>query len=378
MKRYALKVGTRVYKDQSGDIRTFSPALGEIKTFGGFEGDRALMRTLETPRTPDEIRRSLSSSDIAVSEEELVRTLAAFSRYGVTQTEEGAERAASGLEAFLAELDPSAAEAAQPKLGRSVAVVVGLGTVGSAVSVMLSQVGVGTLVLVDEDTVEAKNLANQVAYGRGDVGRRKAMVLYDFIGDRARTRLGVEDRKVRSSGDVAEILERWVVPASPGPAIVINCADEPAVDAIAAWISGSLCELGLSIPYIAGGGYAGHLGSIGPTIIPGETACWSCYEEQVRRVRADTVDSWQEIARRTDERAARPVFAPLGMFVASLIASEAVWVLTRLNRPLLAGRHAEWDVRKGGFSWNPIRPRPGCECGAAVDFPHESVADQII
>lgn len=376
MKRYALKAGTRVYKDRSGDIRAFSPALGEIKTFGGFEGDRALMRALETPRTPGDIRRFLSSGGIVVSEEELVRVLTDFSRYGVTQTEEGAELAASGLGAFLAELDPSAAAAAQPKLGRSVAVVIGLGTVGSAVSVMLSQVGVGTLVLVDEDTVEAKNLANQVAYGRSDVGRKKATVLSGFIGDRTRTRVGVEDRKVRSSGDVAELLERWVIPASPDAAIVINCADEPAVDIIAAWISRALLELDLSIPYIAGGGYAGHLGSIGPTVIPGETACWPCYEEQVRGVRSDTVDSWQEIARRVDERAARPVFAPLGMFVASLIASEAVWVLTRLNRPMLAGRHAEWDVRKGEFSWNPIRPRHGCECGAKIGFAHESVADQ--
>ena len=363
-KRYGLRPGTRIYKDQYGDVKTFSPAVGEIKTFAGFEGDVPLMQAVETPRTVEDIRKHLASRNIAVSRAELEQALEAFVRHGVIQLEKEAVTSPTGLTAFLEDLDPVSAAEAQLRLRRSLAVVIGAGTIGSAVAVMLAQSGIGTLVLVDEDRVEAKNLGSQVAYSRQTVGLKKAEVLSEFISARTQAYVGIEDQKIKSSGDLTQILEKWLPPDGHVLPVIVNCADEPSVDVIASWVELAVSELGLPIPYIAGGGYAGHLGSIGPTIVPGETSCWSCYAEQVKEVRAETFDKWCKVADRAHGDIARPVFSPLGMLISSLLASEAVWVTTRVNEPMFADRHGEWDVRRGEFRWTPIRSRPGCGCSS--------------
>lgn len=55
--------------------------------------------------------------------------------------------------------------------------VVGLGGIGSVVALQLLHQGVGTLVLVDGDTVEATNTSRILGCGPGDVGMRKVDVV---------------------------------------------------------------------------------------------------------------------------------------------------------------------------------------------------------
>lgn len=57
----------------------------------------------------------------------------------------------------------------QEKLNRSKVVVVGLGGLGSASSLYLALAGVGSLRLVDQDTVEMNNLHRQILFGLGDL-----------------------------------------------------------------------------------------------------------------------------------------------------------------------------------------------------------------
>ena len=58
--------------------------------------------------------------------------------------------------------------------------------------------------------------------------------------------------------------------------IIISCADDPSTDAV----NRIVIEVGfeLQAPHVLCGGYDGHLSFIGPTVIPGKTACWFCYE----------------------------------------------------------------------------------------------------
>jgi len=58
--------------------------------------------------------------------------------------------------------------------------IAGLGGLGSNIAVMLARAGVGHLVLVDRDTVDATNL-NRQDYVRGDIGRNKTDALADRI-----------------------------------------------------------------------------------------------------------------------------------------------------------------------------------------------------
>ncbi|HUS24108.1 MAG TPA: molybdopterin-synthase adenylyltransferase MoeB [Candidatus Binatia bacterium] len=61
----------------------------------------------------------------------------------------------------------------QQLLRDSVALVVGLGGLGSVATAYLAGAGVGHLLVADRDRVEASNLQRQVLYRQGDVGREK-------------------------------------------------------------------------------------------------------------------------------------------------------------------------------------------------------------
>ena len=68
---------------------------------------------------------------------------------------------------------PEFGEAGQAKLKVGRVLVVGAGGLGSPASLYLAAAGVGTLGLVDFDTVDVSNLQRQVLYGTGDVGKSK-------------------------------------------------------------------------------------------------------------------------------------------------------------------------------------------------------------
>lgn len=68
-------------------------------------------------------------------------------------------------------------EGVVPDVGGIVALVAGVGAVGRNVAVMLAQMGIGGLVLVDPDTVEAPNVATQ-GYPFGNIGMAKVDSCY--------------------------------------------------------------------------------------------------------------------------------------------------------------------------------------------------------
>ncbi len=64
----------------------------------------------------------------------------------------------------------------QLKLKRARVLVAGLGGLGSAVSIYLAAMGVGTLILLDREVVELSNLQRQVLYNVEDLGKPKPLV----------------------------------------------------------------------------------------------------------------------------------------------------------------------------------------------------------
>ena len=72
-------------------------------------------------------------------------------------------------------------EAGQEKLKQAKVLVVGAGGLGCAVLPYLAAAGIGTIGIVDFDTVEAPNLQRQVLFTEDDIGKRKALISADKI-----------------------------------------------------------------------------------------------------------------------------------------------------------------------------------------------------
>lgn len=68
---------------------------------------------------------------------------------------------------------PEVGSEGQNKLKASRVLVIGAGGLGSPVALYLAAAGVGTLGIVDSDTVDLSNLQRQILYGTTDVGKRK-------------------------------------------------------------------------------------------------------------------------------------------------------------------------------------------------------------
>ncbi|GIL41708.1 ThiF family adenylyltransferase [Roseiterribacter gracilis] len=71
---------------------------------------------------------------------------------------------------------PEIGEAGQAKLKAARVLIVGMGGLGSAAAPSLAAAGVGTIGLVEQDTLDASNLHRQLIYDAADVGKPKAQL----------------------------------------------------------------------------------------------------------------------------------------------------------------------------------------------------------
>lgn len=70
---------------------------------------------------------------------------------------------------------PEIGESGQAKLQQAKVLIVGVGGLGSPIALYLAGAGIGTLGLIDDDTVSVSNLQRQVLYTEAEVGQAKAV-----------------------------------------------------------------------------------------------------------------------------------------------------------------------------------------------------------
>lgn len=97
---------------------------------------------------------------------------------------------------------PDFGEAGQRRLKAARVLVVGLGGLGSPVSLYLAAAGVGTLGIVDADRVEISNLQRQILYGERDMGAGKAEVAQTRLQD-LNSSIRIESHPIRFAGSEA-------------------------------------------------------------------------------------------------------------------------------------------------------------------------------
>jgi molybdopterin/thiamine biosynthesis adenylyltransferase len=241
----------------------------------------------------------------------------------------------------------------QRRVRDSTVAVLGLGGTGTWIAQSLARIGVGRLRLVDFDNVEASNLARQVLYGVSDIGRPKALA----------ARLEIERQ---FGGDVVvEAIDRVVEPPLDDLVdacdFVINCADEPDINKTAAWVA-EACMTQL-IPHQVGGGYDGHIGMIGPTIIPFASACWTCFQTDFQRRQPSL-----SLTYLTPTHKYSGALAPLAAAITNIQVWDVLRVISGCGKPLLANRTGELDFQTLSLSWTEVPRNVSClMCGASSE-----------
>ena len=105
----------------------------------------------------------------------------------------------------------------QRALKRARVLVVGMGGLGSSAGMYLAAAGVGTLGLVDFDTVDSPNLQRQIIHGAKDLGRPKIASAADRLKD-INPNVHIEPYETRlTSENALELLADY--------SIVVDCSD---------------------------------------------------------------------------------------------------------------------------------------------------------
>ena len=196
----------------------------------------------------------------------------------------------------------------QERVRGSRAIVVGTGALGSPVATYLAAAGVGTIGLVDHDTVELSNLHRQPLFFTPDVGAPKAEL--------AAAKLGLLNSEVAFEPYPVELTAQNAEAIVMGADVVVDCTDSFEARYV---INDACCAQGVALVEAAVVGFEGQLLSIRP----GRSACYRCV--------------FPTIPPPESRRGCREagVLGAMAGVVGSLQALEALKLLSGVGTPLL-------------------------------------------
>ena len=226
----------------------------------------------------------------------------------------------------------------QRRLLDSHALVIGAGGLGSPVALYLGTAGVGTLTLVDHDTVDLTNLQRQIAHDESRLGQPKAESAAQTL---RRINPGVAVRAVARRADAA-LLDELVRDAD----VVLDCSDNFRTRQMV----NAACVRHRR-PLVSGAAirFDGQV-----SVFDSRDAASPCYaclfppDADVEEVRCATMG----------------VFAPLVGIIGTVQAAEALKLLSGVG-PTLAGRLLMLDARAMQWTDMLLHRQHGCPvCGS--------------
>lgn len=226
-------------------------------------------------------------------------------------------------------------EKGQRRLKRSTALIVGLGGLGSPVSLYLAAAGVGTLILADDDSLHQTNLQRQILFDTADVKKPKAEL--------AVKRLQRLNPSINYRIEAQRITQESLPELLNGVDLVIDCCDNMATRHAV----NAACIF-RSLPLISGSavGFSGQLFVLTPPFTEG---CYACLypdkEEPARNCRT------------------AGVLGPMVGAIGSLQALEAVKMLAGLPSAL-SGQLRLFNGKQHAWTSLRLRRDPLCSvCG---------------
>lgn len=152
-------------------------------------------------------------------------------------------------------------ESGQEKLKQARVVIAGSGGLGSPIAIYLAAAGVGTIRIIDHDTVELSNLNRQVLHWDNDIGRRKV--------ESSAEKLQQLNRYLTIEAISETITEDNVSRLIAGSDLIVDGMDNLPTRYLL-----NKAAISNKIPFIHGAVY-GLEGRV-LTVIPGKSACLKC------------------------------------------------------------------------------------------------------
>ncbi|GAB3180338.1 ThiF family adenylyltransferase [Streptomyces incanus] len=224
----------------------------------------------------------------------------------------------------------------------------GAGRVGSMLAALLSGAGVGEVDVRDIGRVEPWDVA-------------PGGLLPEAVGDRRHEAARRAVRRAAPDRPPRRTAQSSPEEGTPGFSLVIVAPrDDVAVhtpDPV-----GAEPLMASGTPHLYAGVVEGT-GVVGPLVLPGETGCAGCLQED----RTDRDPTWPRMVAQWRSGRQRRVGAcdlPLAATVAGLAGAHALAFLDG-HVPSSAG--ARWEASLPGLHWHarPVGAHPGCPCGAA-------------
>lgn len=225
---------------------------------------------------------------------------------------------------------PLFGEEGQERLKAAHIFIAGAGGLGSPIAIYLAVAGIGTITLVDMDTVDPSNLNRQILHMDRDVGKKKTVSAIEKLQQyNADITINAIDTTI-DAGNVSELVGR-------ADGIVDAMDNYPARYLL------NRTALKKKIPFFHGAicGYSGQA----TTILPGETPCLEC------------------IIPKAPLQDVFPVVGVTAGVIGTVQATEVIKYLTKSGR-LLSGRLFMWDGLAATSEEIAITKNPACPvCG---------------
>lgn len=153
----------------------------------------------------------------------------------------------------------------QSLIQNGIVVIVGVGALGCEVAKNLALMGVGKLILIDNDVVELSNLSRQMLFTEDDIGKPKSEMAAQKIKS-----MNKFVEVVHYNSDVRQLPEGVFEQAD----VICSCLDSWGVRR---WLNSLSVSLGKPM---VDGSIEGFYGNV-QVVIPGKTACLECHGENL-------------------------------------------------------------------------------------------------
>lgn len=229
---------------------------------------------------------------------------------------------------------PGFGRAAQLRLKNARVLYIGAGGLGSAALPYLAAVGVGTIGIIDDDTIEASNLHRQVLYGESDIGKKKVLIAKNKLNDiNPFIKIETYDTTL-SENNALEIIKQYD--------IIADGSDNFATRYL---VNDACFHAKKPLVYAAIAQFTGQCS----VFIANESACYRCLFDTPPPVNA------------IQNCAEGGVLGVLPGIMGTLQATEVIKLITQIGSPL-TNRMLMFDALQMNFRELTFTPNPDCRC----------------